>query len=146
MPEISQRARAHPGIIANLYAIPDDDIQLYMNAADAIVLPYRSGLNSGSMMLAYSFARPVIVSSSGCIPDEVDRTTGVVFSWDDGEAALSRAMLDAEHLRDQSVRAEAYRRAQRRHYLDVSTEFGGLVDEALGLAAKHRHRATDTTR
>lgn len=148
-PEIEQRARSHPGVISNLYAIADDDIQLYMNAADVVVLPYRTGLNSGTMMLAYSYARPVIVAATGCVPDDVDDTTGILFSWADGESALYRAMLEAERLCDDSVRSAAYLRAQERHYLDVAGEFAELVDEARDLAAerlRRSQRSTDTTR
>jgi glycosyltransferase involved in cell wall biosynthesis len=148
-PEIEQRARSHPGLISHLYAIADDDIQLFMNAADVVVLPYRSGLNSGAMMLAYSYARPVIVSATGCVAEEVDDTTGISFSWADGDSALYRAMLDAVLLRDRAVQAAAYLRAQQRHYLRIADRFTGLMDEARQLATQRfdrRHRATDTTR
>jgi glycosyltransferase involved in cell wall biosynthesis len=148
-PEIEQRARSHPGVISNLFTIADDDIQLFMNAADVVVLPYRDGLNSGAMMLAHSFARPVIVAASGCIPEEVDDTTGILFSWKDGDTALRQAMFEGERLRDASVRAAAYRRAQQRHYLDIAREFAELVDEARQLASarlNRSHSSTETTR
>jgi len=41
--------------------IEDGDLQLYINASDVIVLPYHDILTSGSLMLAESFGKPVII-------------------------------------------------------------------------------------
>lgn len=49
--------------------IPDEDIQLYMNAADVIVFPFKDILTSGSVILAMSFGKPVIAPQAGCISD-----------------------------------------------------------------------------
>lgn len=49
-----RRVRWHPQFI------PDDQIQLWMNAADIVVLPYRRTTTSGAAMLAFSFGKPVI--------------------------------------------------------------------------------------
>jgi beta-1,4-mannosyltransferase len=48
------RVRWHP------YFVPDAEVQLWMNAADAVVLPYRQITTSGAAMLAWSFGKPVI--------------------------------------------------------------------------------------
>jgi hypothetical protein len=79
----------------------------------------------------------------------VDDTTGITFSWEDGSPALRRTMLGGERLRDEAIRAAAYRKAQQRHYLDISGEFAELVEQARNVAAARlgrRHRSTDTTR
>jgi glycosyltransferase involved in cell wall biosynthesis len=47
--------------------IPEDEIQLYLRAADAVVLPYQEILNSGSALLALSFDRPVLVPDRGAM-------------------------------------------------------------------------------
>ncbi len=49
--------------------IPDEDIQIYMNAADLIVFPFKDILTSGSVILAMSFGKPVIAPQAGCITD-----------------------------------------------------------------------------
>ena len=41
--------------------VADDDLQAYLNASDAVVIPFRNATNSGSVALALSFARPVVV-------------------------------------------------------------------------------------
>ena len=52
--------------------IPDDEIQIYMNAADIVVLPYRDILTSGAVILAMSFGKTIIAPAIGCIPDVLD--------------------------------------------------------------------------
>jgi beta-1,4-mannosyltransferase len=45
----------------NLQFVADADLQLYLNAADVVVLPFSEVFNSGSALLALSFDRPVLV-------------------------------------------------------------------------------------
>ena len=45
--------------------IPNDDVAIYFNAADAIVLPYTDIDHSGIVHLAYSFGKPIIASDIG---------------------------------------------------------------------------------
>lgn len=40
--------------------VPDAEVQLWMNAADVVVLPYRRVHTSGAALLAFSFAKPVL--------------------------------------------------------------------------------------
>ncbi|MFP4459832.1 MAG: glycosyltransferase family 4 protein [Candidatus Zixiibacteriota bacterium] len=51
--------------------IPDDEIQILLNAADFVVLPYDKILTSGTAVLALSFGRPVIAPDIGCIKEQV---------------------------------------------------------------------------
>ena len=51
------------------HQIPDDDLQLYFNAADVCVLPFQNILNSGSLLLAMSFGKPVVAAAIGSIPE-----------------------------------------------------------------------------
>lgn len=49
--------------------VPDDRIQVFLRAADVMVLPYRDVLTSGSAILAMTFGVPVIAPSIGCLPE-----------------------------------------------------------------------------
>lgn len=55
-----------PGFVA------EDQMQVYMNASDIVVFPYRTVLTSGSVVLAMSFGRPCIAPRVGCITDVLD--------------------------------------------------------------------------
>lgn len=59
----------HPNIKLFLGAIGTAEVQVYMNAADMVVLPFRDILNSGSAMLALSFNRPLLVPRRGSLPE-----------------------------------------------------------------------------
>lgn len=45
--------------------IDDDELSLYHSAADIVILPYKSILNSGALLLALSFNKPVIAPHIG---------------------------------------------------------------------------------
>jgi beta-1,4-mannosyltransferase len=59
--------------------IPDDELSTYLEAADVVVVPYRDVLTSGSVMLAFSFGRPVISVARGFLLDVVTPESGVLF-------------------------------------------------------------------
>lgn len=81
--------------------VPDDEIQRYMRAADAVVLPFESVLTSGSAVLAMTFGRAVIAPEIGCLPGLVGSTGGYLYDPEDPEgltAALHRAVVDSDQL------------------------------------------------
>lgn len=53
--------------------IPTASLPLYFRAADLVVLPYREILNSGSAILALSFARPLLVPAQGALCELAQR-------------------------------------------------------------------------
>jgi len=69
------------GVVAQF--IPEEMVQLYLNAADAVVLPFKDVLTSGSTLLAMSFARPVVAPAKGCLIDEVPPGTGILYDPSD---------------------------------------------------------------
>lgn len=59
--------------------VPNEEVEKYFCACDAVVLPYRSATQSGIVQIAYAFDRPVIVTAVGGLPDVVeDGVTGFV--------------------------------------------------------------------
>jgi glycosyltransferase involved in cell wall biosynthesis len=69
--------------------IPDDELQLYLNAADCVVLPYRAILTSGTAMLAMSFGRPVVAPDLGGIADNLDFRCGLLYDADEPQGLAS---------------------------------------------------------
>jgi glycosyltransferase involved in cell wall biosynthesis len=53
----------------HLTFIPDEKLPLYLGAADQVVLPFDSILNSGSVLLALSFNRTVLAPRLGALPE-----------------------------------------------------------------------------
>ena len=58
-----KRIRLAPGFV------PPEHVQLYFNAADVAVLPYRQITTSGAALLAFSFGVPVIAPALGAFPN-----------------------------------------------------------------------------
>ena len=61
--------------------VPDNEIEKYFAACDAVVIPYESATQSGIVQLAYEFEKPVIVTEVGGLPDVVrEGQTGHIVS------------------------------------------------------------------
>lgn len=67
--QLSAQAAGDSRIRLEMGFVPADRVQLFMNAADLIVLPYTEILNSGSALLALSFNRPILVPAKGAFSD-----------------------------------------------------------------------------
>jgi len=89
---MDERVRLH------LRHVPDAEVQVFMNAADLVVLPYRAVLSSGAAMLALSFGRGIVAPRVGCLA-ELERT-GAAILYDpaaaDGLATALRAALEVD--------------------------------------------------
>lgn len=80
---LQEAALTDDRISLHLHYIPDAEIQVFMNAANIVVLPFSKILTSGSTILAMSFGRPVIVPKKGCLPELVGTDAGWLFEPDD---------------------------------------------------------------
>ena len=91
---LSKKAREDTNIQLILQFIPDDEVQIYLNAADIMVLPYRDVLNSGAAILGMSFGKAIIAPHLGCMSDVLGDSGG--FLYDPGkEDGLLNAMRNA---------------------------------------------------
>src|SRR5439155_2796071 len=71
--------------------IPDAEIATYFAAADVVLAPYRIEAQSGVALTAFHFARPVIATRVGGLPEIIDVNNGVLSPPED-PAALARAL------------------------------------------------------
>jgi D-inositol-3-phosphate glycosyltransferase len=66
-------------ILEHVRFVPDEEIEQYFVAADALVLPYTYIFQSGVLFLAYSFGLPVLATDVGSLRDYVSEgRTGFV--------------------------------------------------------------------
>ncbi|MGM0717684.1 MAG: glycosyltransferase family 4 protein [Halobacteriota archaeon] len=87
--------------------VPDEEIQVYMRAADAVALPFKSVLTSGSAVLAMTFERAVLAPMIGCLPGLVGSEGGYLYDPKDSaglRATLQKAVDDRERLREMGRR------------------------------------------
>jgi len=65
--ELRRRCDANPRVIAHFARVPDDELQVWLHAADVAVLPYLDILNSGGYWLAVTFGLPVVAPRAGTL-------------------------------------------------------------------------------
>ncbi len=64
--------------------IPDEEVEIYFEAADILVLPYRHIYQSGVLFLAQSFGLPVLAADVGSLADDIiEGETGFLFRPED---------------------------------------------------------------
>lgn len=105
-PELRKLIKDHPRVHAYLAFIAHEQLQLYFKAADVIVLPYRKTLNSGALLAALSFGRPVIAPAEGCIADILDPSFALGFDIHDDDG-FADALAKIELLRTPEARRAA---------------------------------------
>jgi len=77
-----------------LHFIPEDQVQVFLNACDIVVLPFARVLTSGSAILAMSFARAVIAPNTGCLPELLEADCGWLYKPGSVDSLVG-AMRDA---------------------------------------------------
>lgn len=73
--------------------IEDDEVCNYYKDIDFVIAPYIDASQSGVVLLSYAYGKPVIVSNSGGLPEQVvDGKTGIIIPKADSKA-LSEAII-----------------------------------------------------
>ena len=98
--ELHQLCRNSEAITLDDRFIPDDEVQCYMNAADAVVLPYQDVLTSGAGVLAMSFAKAMILPGLECVTDFADTQGSILYDPADPEGMMHamESILSADTL------------------------------------------------
>lgn len=58
-------------VILKVQFIPDGEMELFLKAADVLVLPYKEIFQSGVLFLSYSFGLPVVATDVGSFREEI---------------------------------------------------------------------------
>ena len=73
--------------------IPSEEIEAIMKLARVVVYPYRSSSQSGALQLAYTFSRPVIVTTVGGLPESVEDGRSGILVPPESPKELAAAIL-----------------------------------------------------
>jgi len=125
-----RRAEAHPRVNLHARSIPGEDMQLFLRASDAAILPYLRTLNSAVLMMVLAFELPVIAPPVGGIGETIEPSVSVTFTAGDTNS-LASAILASRDLPRDEVRAAA-RRITDEHDPDaLSNRFMSALLEAI---------------
>jgi glycosyltransferase involved in cell wall biosynthesis len=118
-------AKGLPNVRFDFRYIPDSEIAAYFAACDVVLAPYRIEAQSGVALTAFHFARPVIASNAGGLPEIVE--PDMLFPSEDHVALAAR--IDAFFAR--ADRPELERRAadaaRKYSWEEYGALFGRLV-------------------
>jgi glycosyltransferase involved in cell wall biosynthesis len=122
-------------VTARLERIPDEAVPVWFSAADVLVLPYRSILNSGSLQLAATYGLPVVLPDEEHLVAQFGGEEWVRF-FDRERAAASIAELveDGWH-REPAVREAALAFAAANPPERMAQSYAELVEELLDRTA-----------
>lgn len=98
----NDRIRVRPGYIT------DEEMGIYLQAADVLVAPFRQILTSGSVIAALSYGLPVIVPALGCLPELMTADAGILYQLGN-PTALDKALRDIK-ARDPAAMSAAAQR------------------------------------
>ena len=125
------RARRHADIVVDARRIPPEELSVPLRASDVIVLPYRASLNSGALLLALSFGRPVIAAASPHVAETVGEDAAITFDPGDRDA-LSLALRNVDRLLTGEARTAALATASRFDADELSLRFATGLRDRLG--------------
>jgi glycosyltransferase involved in cell wall biosynthesis len=77
--------------------VDDDELDAWVAAADAVVLPYRRSWSSGMLARAQAIGTPAVVTAVGGLPEQASASDHVV--RDDEELAAVLARLGSKRSR-----------------------------------------------
>lgn len=77
--KLRKLAQSDPRIKLVTEFIPDEAIQIYLNACNFFVLPYKDITTSGALALALSFGKPVIAPSIASFPEVIILESGILY-------------------------------------------------------------------
>jgi glycosyltransferase involved in cell wall biosynthesis len=102
------RVSFHPGFV------PEERVQVFLRAADLLVIPRLRVLNSGNLVLGFSFGLPVLGPDTGVV-GEILRETGNPVFEPGSRRSFALALREARELRGTDL-GERNRRHAERHW------------------------------
>lgn len=127
--EILSASKSDKRIIPHIYFIPDHFVQVFMNAADLVVLPYSDILNSGAAILAMSFGKALIAPKIGSLTELLDEKGGVFFNPTEQDG-LIKAIKKARTLNVKEMGKYNFEKIQRYDWDSIARETSEIYNSS----------------
>jgi glycosyltransferase involved in cell wall biosynthesis len=113
---IKQQADTIPGVSIYHRFIKDEEVQVFFNAADVVVLPFIRIDHSGSVDLAMSFGKPVITLKTEAMTKLLGHQSELLFETSE---QLAICLKIAKVIDNKSVSQQNFRIADSTNYRDI---------------------------
>lgn len=125
----------HNSLVKTEY-IPDEDIQIFMNASDVGILPYREITTSGALLLYISFRKPVIVADLEPIKELLE-DSGIYYKHGDGND-LVQVILEAKSgsYNLEKLSQEVFELSQKFQWDDIADKTVEFYNDLLSRSSK----------
>jgi D-inositol-3-phosphate glycosyltransferase len=121
-------------VILRIQFIPDEEMELYLKAADVLVLPYKEIFQSGVLFLAYSFGLPVVATDVGSFREEiVEGSTGFLCQPGD-PAELAKAI--EKYFASDLYKNLKFQRQEIKDYAEANHSWRAVADLTRNAYAK----------
>ena len=127
---IRSMAADDPRIRLVLKYVPDEDVQIYMQASNVVVFPFRKMHTSGSVLLAMSFGKAVVVPAMAAIPEYVDDRCAVLFDPTDADG-LKKSLVRVSNLDLPRMGKAAFYRAAQSGWKEFATQHATVYQSSV---------------
>lgn len=128
--QVEAAARPDQRIHLRLGYLPDDELARLIFACDVVVLPFKDVFTSGSLIMAITWGKPVLVPNVGLIREYVDDSCAIFYDAND-DRGLYRALQTV-------VEMESHRLAEKGHNAKVVSKSLDWAISGAKIAAVYR--------
>jgi len=112
---IDKRIRLFPGLIA------EDQMQLYLLAADVVFFTFVEILTSGTVILALTHGLPVVAPAMGCLPELISADAGLLYQTGEPKA-IRKAIRDIKRMDLAAMRHAARQTAEQLRWDQIAKQ------------------------
>lgn len=124
---LQNRANDNPHIRLEIRKIADEEISVYFHAADLVVLPFKDVLNSSTVNLAMSFAKPVVAAAKGLVPFRLQKQPELLFSQNNPLERVLDRVNELEKNTLEAIGAQNLEEVERYTWNDFAEFLKGLM-------------------
>lgn len=124
--------RGDPRVVWHPQFVPDAAVQVWMNAADVVVLPYRHVSTSGAALLAFSFGKPIIAPALPAFVELLRGNPEAGLLYDPAApTGLADALRQAQTIDWQARRAQILAWVRQFDWAGIGRQFVELYHEVV---------------
>lgn len=129
--KLEEQVTADDRVTIDLKHISDDELKRLLAWSDVIVLPFREILTSGSLLMALTAGRPVVIPRVGLVSEYANEDCAFFYEAND-QRGLQTALQSALHCDDLEKMAKAaISKSKNYDWVDIAAKLVGVYRELL---------------